>query len=45
MRLSDEQISILLSNQDYAKFIDEVIKQSKIDAKKDSKLLYFINIF
>ena len=32
--LSDEQISILLSNQDYTKFIDEVIKQSKIEPKK-----------
>ena len=32
--LTDEQISILLSNQDNVKFIDEVIKKSKIEPKK-----------
>jgi aspartyl-tRNA(Asn)/glutamyl-tRNA(Gln) amidotransferase subunit B len=32
--LTDEQISILLTNQDNVKFIDEVIKKSKIEPKK-----------
>ena len=32
--LTDEQISILLSNQDNVKFIDEVIKKSKIEPRE-----------
>tara|TARA_B100000767_G_scaffold274179_2_gene306382 strand:- start:6149 stop:7591 length:1443 start_codon:yes stop_codon:yes gene_type:complete len=32
--LTDEQINIILSSQDNAKFIDEVFNNSKIDAKK-----------
>ena len=31
---TDEQINIILSSQDNAKFIDEVLNYSKIDAKK-----------